>query len=170
MPTHGLNNVIRFPTAGQAIQLHDEGIYYAVNARTGEIQHVLQLVQADDWCLFQLDNSLHEEDVTWSLLSADADYTLKVMMPTEISQYFAKPEYAEPKGTWHAMKNATFGFGKFTPLQLGEPVRYALLRFNNAQMHMPILLHRADDIVEVTEALSHQKMVNHATREFEWRK
>lgn len=171
MPFNGLSNVISFPTFGHVITLEDEGLYVAVNAHTGEVTSVIQLVfQEEHWCLFQLKNTLNNEEASWSILSTDADYALKSMCLEEIRHHFSKPEYAEPRGAWQVMKNATFGFGKFTPFQAGEPVRYAILRFNGDEMRMPILVHRAEDIVEISQMLATQKVVNQLTRTFEWRK
>jgi hypothetical protein len=171
MPFNGLNNVICFPTFGQVITLEDEGLYVTVNSHTGEVTSVLQLVfQEEQWCLFQLKNTFQEEDARWSILSTDADYALKSMGLEEIRHHFSKPEYAEPRGTWQVMKNTTFGFGKFTPFVVGDLTRYALLRFNGHEMLTPILLHRAEDILEAPQSLVTKKIVNQATKTFEWRK
>jgi hypothetical protein len=69
-------------------------------------------------------------------------------MPTEeIRHHFSKPEYAEPRGAWQVIKNSKFGFGKFTPLQANEPIRYAMLVFASNEMLSPILIHKAEEDV-----------------------
>jgi len=53
---------------------------------------------------------------------------------------------------------------------VGDLTRYALLRFNGHEMLTPILLHRAEDILEAPQSLVTKKIVNQATKTFEWRK
>jgi len=53
-------NVFVFPTFGKPITLDDEGIYYTLNAKTGTIHSVVQLVYKDEWYLYQLRNVPYE--------------------------------------------------------------------------------------------------------------
>jgi hypothetical protein len=151
MPHHVLNNVssnvISFPSFGKAITLDDQGIYYAVNARTGSIYSVFQLVYQNDWYLYQLESTGDEDDMCWSLLTENLDHALCSMPTEEIRHHFSKPEYAEPRGAWQVIKNSKFGFGKFTPLQANEPIRYAMLVFASNEMLSPILIHKAEEDV-----------------------
>ena len=159
MPHHVSSNVVSFPSVGKAITLDDQGVYYAINRRTGSIHSVFQLVYQDDWYLYQLACNGDEDDMSWSLLSGNMDYALNSMTTEQIRFYFAKPEYLEPRGAWQVIKNSKFGIGKFTPLQAGEPIRYAMLVFKDGEMLRPILIHHAEDIVEVSGLLANQKII-----------
>lgn len=145
MPHHVLSNVISFPTFGKAITLDDQGVYYAMNTHTGSIHSVFQLVYQDDWYLYQLESTGAEDEMSWSLLSENFDYLLNSMTTEQIRYHFSKPEYAEPRGAWQVIKNSKFGFGKFTPLQANEPIRYAMLVFTDNEMLTPILIHKAEE-------------------------
>lgn len=154
MPSSTSNNVIVFPTFGRAITLDDQGVYYALNTRTGSIHSVFQLTYQDDWYLYQLESNGDEDEMCWTLLSENIDYALNSMTTEQIRRQFAKPEYAEPRGAWQVIKNSKFGFGKFTPSQAGAPTRYAMLVFTGNQMHPPMLLHKAEDALQNTEELA----------------
>lgn len=153
MPSHSSsmlsnvsNNVINFPSFGKAITLDDQGVYYAINTRTQAIHSIFQLVyQGYDWYLYQLESAENEDETRWSLLIGSADYVLHSMTSAQIRQHFSKPEYAEPRGAWQVIKNSKFGFGKFTPVQVGEPIRYAMLAFVDGEMLTPILIHKAEE-------------------------
>jgi hypothetical protein len=41
------------------------------------------------------------------------------------------------------MRNADFGFGKFTPIESPEEISYAILTFEGDEMKAPIRLHKA---------------------------
>jgi len=158
MPHHVLSNVISFPTFGKAITLDDQGVYYAMNTQTGSIHSVFQLVYQDDWYLYQLESAGDEDEMSWSLLSENFDYLLNSMTSEQIRYHFSRPEYAEPRGAWQVIKNSKFGFGKFTPLQAGEPIRYAMLVFTDNEMLTPILIHKAEeDAAQSSENLSNSK-------------
>jgi hypothetical protein len=159
MPHHVSSNVISFPSIGKAITLDDQGVYYAINRRTGSIHSVFQLVYQDDWYLYQLACNGDEDDMNWSLLSGNMDYALNSMTSEQIRAHFAKPEYLEPRGAWQVIHNSTFGIGKFTPLQAGEPVSYAMLVFKDGEMLSPIIVHHAEDILEVSALLANQKII-----------
>jgi hypothetical protein len=153
MPSNISNNVIHFPTFGKAITLDDQGVYYAINTRTKAIHSIFQLVYLDDdWYLYQLESVENEEEIRWSLLVGNSDCALHSMTNLQIRQHFAKPEYAEPLGTWQVIKNSKFGFGKFTSIQAEQPIRYAMLVFVEGEMLAPILLHKAEESVGSEQA------------------
>lgn len=159
------SNVIHFPAIGKAITLDDQGIYYALNTSTGAIHSVFQLVYQDDWYLYQLECAGDEGEMSWSLLSGNIDYALNSMTTEQIRAHFSKPEYLEPRGAWQVIKNSTFGIGKFTPLQAGEPIRYAILVFKDGEMLSPILIHKAETEAEAqtsqtTESFTRLKLAN----------
>jgi hypothetical protein len=149
IPSSILSNVINLPSFGKAITLADQGVYYAMNTRTQTIHSIFQLVyQGDDWCLYQLEPTDSEGGTRWSLLVGSVNYVLHSMTSTQIRQCFSKPEYAEPRGAWQVIKNSKFGFGKFTPTQTDEPIRYAMLVFVNGEMLTPILIHKAEELAD----------------------
>ena len=47
-------NVINLPIYGKAISLDDQGVYFTLNASTGSIHSIFQLVYDDEWYLYQL--------------------------------------------------------------------------------------------------------------------
>lgn len=150
MPNDALNNIITFPTFGKPITWVDQGIYFAMNTRTQAVHSIFQLVYDDAWHLFQLEQNDQDDVVRWSLLTGDdllseEDFVLNNMTSVQIRHHFSKPEYAEPRGAWQVVKNSKFGFGKFTPMQADEPVRYAMLMFINGEMLTPILIQKADE-------------------------
>jgi hypothetical protein len=165
MPHHVSSNVISFPSIGKAITLDDQGIYYALNTRTGSIHSVFQLVYQDEWYLYQLECVGDEDEMSWSLLSGNIDYALNSMTTEQIRAHFIKPEYLEPRGAWQVIKNSKFGIGKFTPSQAGEPILYAILVFKDGEMLSPILIHKAESEAEAqtsqtAESFTRLKLAN----------
>lgn len=155
------SNVIHFPAIGKAITLDDQGIYYALNSHTQTIHSVFQLVYQDDWYLYQLECAGDEDEMSWSLLSGNIDYALNSMTTEQIRHHFSKPEYLEPRGAWQVIKNSTFGIGKFTPLQAGAPIRYAILVFKDGEMLSPLLIHKAEaQTSQTTESVTRLKLAN----------
>jgi hypothetical protein len=141
------NNVIAFPSFGKPITWVDQGIFFDMNTRTEAVHSIFQLVYEDAWHLYQLECNDEAGEIRWTLLTGDEDYILKSMTSVQIRHHFAKPEYAEPRGAWQVIHNSKFGFGKFTPLQTDDPIRYAMLVFVNGEMLMPILIHKVEDDV-----------------------
>jgi hypothetical protein len=145
------NNVYNIPVYGKPIEVDDQGIYYAINRKTGEINNVFQLVYEDDlnkvgeWYLYQLKNTGKSGEMGWVILADNGDYQLKSLSSEVIKQHFDKPEYAEPKGAWQLMRNSRYGFGKFTPIHADEKIRYAMILFSGAEMLVPLLIFKADD-------------------------
>ena len=140
-------NVFVFPTFGKPITLDDEGIYYTLNAKTGAIQSVVQLIYKDEWYFYQLRNVPYEEEAAWVILAEEDSYELNSMTTEEIRRRFAKAEYAEPRGAWQVIRNSKFGFGKFTPLNGNDPIRHAIIVFEGNEMVMPLLIHKAEEEV-----------------------
>ena len=142
------NNVYNIPVYGKPIELDEQGVYYAINRKTGDINNVFQLVYEDDaWYLYQLKNTGNNGEMGWVILADNGDYPLKIPTTEEIKHYFNKPEYAEPKGSWQLMRNSRYGFGKFTPMNADEDVRFAMILFSEAEMLVPLLILKADDEV-----------------------
>ena len=156
------SNVLSFPTFGKAITLDDQGIYYTMNTSTGSIHSIFQLIYEDDWYLCQLQKTSIEDEYGWALMTENADYSLSSMTSEQIRHHFSKPEYAEPKGAWQVIRNAKYGFGKFTPLKANDALRYALILFSGNEMLMPVLIHKADE--EVMQKV--EEVVRHAEVEF----
>ena len=145
------NNVYNIPVYGKPIELDEQGIYYAINRKTGDINNVFQLVyegdtkENQDWYLYQLKNTGKNGEMGWVILADNGDYPLKSVSTEEIRHHFDKPEYAEPKGAWQLMRNSRYGFGKFTPINADENVRFAFILFSGAEMLVPLLILKADD-------------------------
>jgi hypothetical protein len=139
------SNVVNLPTYGKAISLDDQGIYFTLNASTGAVQSIFQLVYDDDWYLYQLEASDREGEATWSIMAKKHDYALMSVPTTELTRHFSKPEFAEPRGAWQIIRNSTYGFGKFTPVDSNEPVGHAMIMFSGAEMLMPVRIHKADE-------------------------
>ncbi len=147
------NNVYNIPVYGKPIELDEQGVYYAINRKTGNINNVFQLVyEDDDWYLYQLKNTDKNGKMGWVILADNGDYPLKSLSTEEIKQHFDKPEYAEPKGAWQLMRNSRYGFGKFTPMNADEDVRFAMILFSGAEMLVPRLILKAD--AEVLQSLT----------------
>jgi len=145
------NNVYNIPVCGKPIEPNEQGIYYAINRKTGNINNVFQLVyegdskEGQDWYLYQLKNTGKNGEMGWVILADNGDYSLKSVSTEEVKYYFDKPDYAEPKGTWQLMRNSRYGFGKFTPLHTDENVRFALILFSGTEMLVPLLILKASD-------------------------
>ena len=145
------NNVYNIPVYGKPIELDEQGFYYAINRKTGDINNVFQLVyegdtnENQDWYLYQLKNTGKNGEMGWVILADNGDYPLKSVSTEEIKHHFDKPEYAEPKGAWQLMRNSRYGFGKFTPIHADEKVRFALILFSGAEMLVPLLILKSDD-------------------------
>jgi hypothetical protein len=140
------NNVYNIPVYGKPIELDDQGVYYAINRKTGDINNVFQLVyEDDDWYLYQLKNTGKNGEMGWVILADNGDYPLKSLATEDIRHHFDKPEYAEPKGAWQLMRNSRYGFGKFTPIHAEEKIRYAMILFSGAEMLVPLLILKAED-------------------------
>jgi hypothetical protein len=144
------NNVYNIPVYGKPIELDEQGIYYAINRKTGDINNVFQLVyegdtkEDQDWYLYQLKNTGKNGEMGWVILADNGDYPLKSVSTEDIKHHFDKPEYAEPKGAWQLMRNSRYGFGKFTPMNADEDVRFAMIIFSGAEMLVPLLILKAD--------------------------
>lgn len=160
MPENILDNVVALPMFGKPITLDDQGIYYAMNALTGTVHSVLKLVYKGDWYIYQLQNLPNREEFYWSMLIGHGDHALSSMTTDELRHHFCKPEYAEPKGAWQAIRNSRFGFGKFTPLGVHESSSYGLLVFSGSEMRAPLLIHKADEdfLEETEESMHHEAM------------
>ncbi len=139
------SNVINLPTYGKAITLDDQGIYFILNASTGAIQSIFQLVYDDEWYLFQLEKTDEDNEPNWAIMAEDSDYALMSVPTTELRRHFSKPEYAEPRGAWQVIRNGKYGFGKFTSVNPDEPVGHAMIMFSGDEMLMPVRIHKADD-------------------------
>jgi hypothetical protein len=145
------NNVYNIPVYGKPIELDEQGIYYAINRKTGDINNVFQLVyegdtkENQDWYLYQLKNTGKNGEMGWVILADNGDYPLKSVSTEEVKHHFDKPEYVEPKGAWQLMRNSRYGFGKFTPIHAEDNVRFALILFSGAEMLVPLLILKADD-------------------------
>jgi hypothetical protein len=145
------NNIYNIPVYGKPIELDEQGIYYAINRKTGDINNVFQLVydgdtkESQDWYLYQLKNTGKNGEMGWVILGDNGDYPLKSVSTEEIKHHFDKPEYAEPKGAWQLMRNSRYGFGKFTPIHADENVRFAFVLFSGTEMLVPLLILKADD-------------------------
>lgn len=147
------NNVYNIPVYGKPIELDEQGIYYAINRKTGNINNVFQLLYEDDnWYLYQLKNTGKNGEMGWVILADNGDYPLKSLSTEEIKHHFDKPEYAEPKGSWQLIRNSRYGFGKFTPISSDENVRFAMILFSGVEMLVPLLIIKADN--EVLKSLS----------------
>lgn len=140
------SNVYNIPIYGKPIELDDQGIYYAKNRKTGAINNVFHLVcEEGEWYLYQLKNTGKNGEMGWVILADHGDYPLKNIGIEEIKYHFDKPEYTDPKGAWHVMRNSRYGFGKFTPIHVEDEVRYAMILFSGAEMLVPLLVLKAAD-------------------------
>src|SRR6476620_569389 len=104
------SNVFNIPVYGKPIALEDQGIFYAVNRKTGAINNVFRLIHEDnEWYLYQLKNTGKNGEMGWVILADNGDYPLKNIALDEIKRHFDKPEYSEPKGAWQVMRNSRYG-------------------------------------------------------------
>ncbi len=140
------DNAFLTPVLGKAIELDDQGVYYAINRKTGGINNVFNLVFEDeDWYLYQLKNISKDDEMGWVILADQGDYALKLLATEDVERYFSKPEYLEPKGSWQLMRNSRYGFGKFTPESAETGIHYAMILFSGDQMLVPLLIEKAQD-------------------------
>lgn len=140
------NNIYNISVYGKPIELDDQGVYYAINRKTGDINNVFQLVDEDgEWYLYQLKNTGKNGEMGWVILADNGDYPLASLPSEDIKRHFDKPEYAAPKGAWQLMRNSRYGFGKFTPIHADEKIRYAMILFSGAEMLVPLLILKAED-------------------------
>ena len=132
--------------ATKPITIDDQGVYYAINRKTGGINNVFNLVLEDeDWYLYQLKNLDKDGEMGWVILADQGDYALKPAEQEDVERYFSKPEYLEPKGTWQLMRNSRYGFGKFTPQSAETSVHYGMILFSGDEMLVPLLIEKAQD-------------------------
>ena len=125
------SNVFNMPINGKPIELSDAGVYCSIHRKTGEVNNLFNVVfEDDDWFLFQLKNTNKDGDISWVILADNSEYALKMCHTTEVKHHFNRPEFNEPKGAWQLMRNARYGFGKFTPLHADENYLYAMILFS----------------------------------------
>lgn len=138
------SNVIDFPTIGQAINADDQGVYFAMNAKTGLVHSIFRLDFEKDWYLHQLQPTV-DNAFGWHLMAAHTKDTLVSLTQQDLQYYFDRPEFAEPKGAWQVLKNSRYGFGKFTALAQEPTIRFALIPFLGNEMGAPVLITKADE-------------------------
>ncbi len=140
------NRVFNTPAQGKPITLDDQGVYYAINRKTGDINNVFNLVCEDAlWYLYQLKNTDKEGGMGWVILADQDDYALETVATEDVERYFAKPEYLEPKGIWQLIRNSRYGFGKFTPESAEMGVHFGMILFSKDEMLVPLLIEKAHD-------------------------
>lgn len=139
------DNVLKFPNQGKAISLDDQGVYFALNARTGLVHSIFRLDFEHQWYLHQLQKTDIKDEYGWVLMAEHANDMMLKMSSFEIKHHFSKPEFSEPKGVWQVVRNSVYGFGKFTPQNQQDPIRFALMSFDNNVMSLPILVVKADE-------------------------
>ena len=141
-----MSDAFNKPILGKTIELDDQGVYYAINRKTGGINNVFNLVFEDeDWYLYQLKNTNKDGDMGWVILADHGDYALKAVAVEDTERYFSKPEYLEPKGAWELMRNSRYGFGKFTPESSEMGIHYGMILFSGDEMLVPLLIEKAQD-------------------------
>ncbi len=140
------NNAFNTPIYGKPIERDDQGVYYAINRKTGGINNVFNLVFEDEDCyLYQLKNLDKDGEMGWFILADQGDYALKPVSQEEVERYFSKLEYLEPKGAWQLMRNSRYGFGKFTPESSEMGIHYGMILFSGDEMLVPLLIEKAQD-------------------------
>ena len=140
------NNVFQISSVGKPIELADQGVYYAVNRKTGQINNVFHLkYDEEDWLLYQLKNTGKDGEMGWIILADNGDYPLKTLESEIVKSLFDRPEFTEPKGSWQLIRNSRYGFGKFTPSHADESIKFAFILFSNDQMLVPLLILKAQD-------------------------
>jgi hypothetical protein len=140
---------------GAPITLDECGFYIAHNRVDGTVNSVFNLrYENDNWLLSQLKHVAATDDADetlfWTNLGDGEDDTLQSMPTAEMQQWFYRPELQHLPGGWQVLRNARFGFGKFTPIMpnVGAAnlhTSYALLRFRDGQMLGPILIEKTVD-------------------------
>lgn len=146
------NQVFKTPRNCKPIILDDQGVYYAINRKTGDINNVFNLVHEEaSWYLYQLKNTDKEGGMGWVILADQSDYELEAVAEEDVGRHFSKPEYLEPKGTWQLIRNSRYGFGKFTPESSEMATRYGMILFSGDEMLVPLLIEKAKD--EILQSL-----------------
>ena len=138
-------NLYVLPAYGKAITLDDQGVYCVFNQHDGTIQTVIRLLyENDDWTLYQLQRTSDDDTLYWTVMSDSTHCSLNSLTSEQIAHYLAKPEYAEPRGAWQMMRNAQYGFGKFTPINPDAELSYAIAIFAGDTLRGLVRLHKAD--------------------------
>ena len=149
---------------GAPITLDECGFYIAHNRADGSINSVFNLrYENDNWWLCQLKHVAATADepeaLFWHTLGqhkgevdsvgANGGNVSKIAlqsMPTlKLQQWLQRPELQVEPGGWQVLRNAHFGFGKFTPSNKQLVISYAFLRFRDGQMLGPILIEKTID-------------------------
>ena len=135
---------------GAPITLDECGFYLAYNRADGSVNSVFNLrYENDNWWLSQLKHTAQTEEapeaIFWQTLGDNMDDTLQSMPTLELQQWLQRPELQELPGGWQVLRNARFGFGKFTPIDANLHISYAFLRFRDGQMLGPILIEKTTD-------------------------
>ncbi len=139
---------------GAPITLDECGFYIAHNRADGTINSLFNLrYENDNWLLTQLKHTAvtttEPESIFWKSLGNNTgnvvDDSLQSMPTAELQQWLFRPELQELSGGWQVLRNAHFGFGKFTPTAPNLSTCYAFLRFRDGQMLGPILIEKTTD-------------------------
>lgn len=140
---------------GAPITLEECGFYIAHNRADGTVNSIFNLrYDNDNWWLSQLKHVAASMDAPealfWHTLGDGIDDTLQSMPTAELQQWLYRPELQDLPGGWQVLRNARFGFGKFTPNITNASMpnlstSYAFLRFRDSQMLGPILIEKTTD-------------------------
>jgi hypothetical protein len=135
---------------GSPITLEECGFYIAHNRADGSINSIFNLRYEDDnWWLSQLKHvaaTIDEpEAIFWLSLGDGIDDALQSMPTAELHQWLQRPELQDLPGGWQVLRNARFGFGKFSPSNRNLSTGFAFLRFREGQMLGPILIEKTQD-------------------------
>jgi hypothetical protein len=135
---------------GSPITLDECGFYIAHNRADGSINSIFNLrYENDNWWMSQLKHvaaTIDEpEAIFWLALGDGVDDALQSMPTAELQQWLQRPELQDLPGGWQVLRNARFGFGKFTPSDRNLSIRFAFLRFREGQMLGPILIEKTQD-------------------------
>ena len=135
---------------GAPITLDECGFYVAHNRADGTINSLFNLrYENDNWWLSQLKHVAATADepeaLFWASLGDGVNDSLQSMPTAEMQQWLFRPELQDLPGGWQVLRNARFGFGKFTPTVPNLRTSYAFLRFRDGQMLGPILIEKTID-------------------------
>jgi hypothetical protein len=135
---------------GSPITLDECGFYIAHNRADGSINSIFNLrYENDNWWLSQLKHVAATDDepeaIFWLALGDGVDDALQSMPTAELQQWLQRPELQDLPGGWQVLRNARFGFGKFSPSNRNLSTRFAFLRFREGQMLGPILIEKTTD-------------------------
>ena len=145
---------MEFLNLGAPITLDECGFYIARNRADGSVNSVFNLrYENDDWRLSQLKHVAATDDAVEKLFwvslgdgtGKSDDGVLQSMPTAELQQWLQRPELQELPGGWQVLRNARFGFGKFTPADKNLTTSFAFLRFRDGQMLGPILIEKTID-------------------------